>query len=209
MGAFFSSVDDKYELDDPGIHLTVGRIDTVNMKYEIAASVVGNKRRFIVNYDQLIDATPIEGITFHEKVLEYVDTTPTVYKPYVKPAASKIGNFIKKLPPVKNTPKKTYNSIDEYYADKYGSLLDEDYAWENDQFTYDTDKCKDPFYWNDGQVQVTEIPNDDLIASSELYQIVDLLEDHFKEIRNDSDALEEMKQQLAAFLIAVELELSQ
>ena len=40
MQAFFSGTDDKYELGDPGIHIVVGSINTKEMKYTIAASVV-------------------------------------------------------------------------------------------------------------------------------------------------------------------------
>lgn len=77
MQAFFSGVDDKYELGDPGIHIVVGSINTKDMKYTIAASVVGSGRRFNVAYDKLIDATPVSGEEFHPKVIDYVDyTTP-------------------------------------------------------------------------------------------------------------------------------------
>ena len=203
MNAFFSGIDDKYELDDPGIHLTVGKISTSNMKYEIAASVVGNKRRFIVDYDQLIDATPIEGITFHENVIKYVDySKPTYTKGLVRAATS---NILKQLPPAKDTnttTKKTYNSYQEYLNEKYGSHFDEDYSWEY-RDTWQ-EKYNDPFYFNDTFVDVTETP----LASSDIYPIIDLLEDFLKENRNDFDALDELKQQLAAFLIGLELEIS-
>lgn len=205
MGAFFSSIDDKYELDDPGIHLTVGKINTAEMKYEIAASVVGNRRRFIVSYTDLVDATPVADVTFHEDVLSYVDfTSPTTYRaPAPKPATS---NIIKKLPPAKN--QKTYDSIDDYFKDRYGSF-DEDYSWDMENYgAYMREMCKDPFYYQDGYVGSTESPNDVPDAQRLNYQVIDLLEDHLKEIRNDSDTLEEFKQQLASFLIEIELELS-
>lgn len=207
MNAFFSGIDDKYELDDPGIHLTVGKIDTKSNRYEIAASVVGNKRRFIVHFDQLIDATPIEGITFHEDVIKYVDySKPTYTKGLVRAATS---NILKQLPPAKDkntTTKKTYNSYQEYMNEKYGSHFDEDYSWEyRDTWS---EKYNDPFYFNDTFVDVTETPNDVPLASSDIYPIMDLLEDFLKDNRNDSDALDEMKQQIHAFLIGLELEIS-
>ena len=73
MKAYFSSVDDTSELNDPGIHLTIGEIDTEKRTYQIAASVVGNKRRFRVNYKYLIDTEPDETSNFHPNVLEYID----------------------------------------------------------------------------------------------------------------------------------------
>ena len=78
MQAFFSGTDDKYELGDPGIHIVVGSVNTKEMKYTIAASVVGSGRRFMVEYDKLIDATPSPGEEFHPKVIDYVDYTSPV-----------------------------------------------------------------------------------------------------------------------------------
>jgi hypothetical protein len=73
MNAFFSSVDDSNELGDPGIHITVGGIRPANgMNYELVASVTANKRRFKIPYAKLVDTDPIEEVTFHPKVLEWV-----------------------------------------------------------------------------------------------------------------------------------------
>ena len=197
MAAFFSGVDDKYELGDPGIHLTVGKINTKTMKYEIAASVTGNNRRFKLHYDKLIDATPVEGVTFHENVIKYVDySSPATYSPLVRTATS---NILKKLPPARE-PKKTYNSWHEYAKDRYGGYEDYGDQWQ--------EKYNDPFYFSDGIIDVTETTND-VPTSEDIYPIIDLLEDYLKQNRNDDDALEEMKQQLAAFLIGVEIEMSQ
>jgi hypothetical protein len=200
MNAFFSGVDDKYELGDPGIHLTVGKINTKTMKYEIAASVTGNNRRFKLPCDKLIDATPVEGVTFHKDVIKYVDyTTPVTYgykgAPLVRTVTS---NIFKKLPPVREN-KKTYNSYDEYARDRYGDYEDYRDNWQ--------DKYQDPFYFSDGIIDVTET-TDDVPTSEDIYPIIDLLEDYLKQNRNDADALEEMKQQIAAFLIGVEIEMS-
>jgi hypothetical protein len=211
MAAFFSGVDDKYELGDPGIHLTVGAINTKSMRYEIAASVTGNNRRFKLHYDKLIDATPVEGVSFHEDVIKYVDySTPATYtyqaKPLVRTATS---NILKKLPPAKNT-KAEYDSYDDYAKDRYGDWGDQttnDVPTSEDIYPIWYDKYHDPFYYNDGIVDVTETTND-VPTSEDIYPIMDLLEDYLKQNRNDSDALDEMKQQLAAFLIGVEIELS-
>lgn len=212
MNAFFSGIDDKYELDDPGIHLTVGKIDTKNMRYEIAASVVGSKRRFKLHYDKLIDATPVDGAVFHENVLKYVDYSAPTYK-YPTPVRTATSNILKKLPPAKE--KKTYDSINDYFLDKYGNPYGDDidshfygeFGWREWEEQRNTD-YKDPFYYNEGYVDVTEQPKDIPLVSEDIYPIIDLLNDYLKEKRNDSDALEEMKQQLAEFLIGVELELA-
>lgn len=73
MPAFFSGTDDQFELKDPGIHIVVGGINSTNRNYNIASSVVGSGRRFLVDYNALIDATPISGVTFHENVLDYIE----------------------------------------------------------------------------------------------------------------------------------------
>lgn len=73
MGAFFSGTDDSYELGDPGIHLVVGSINVKDRTYAIASSVVANGRRFKVAHKDLIESDPIDGVTFHENVLDYVD----------------------------------------------------------------------------------------------------------------------------------------
>jgi hypothetical protein len=221
MGAFFSAVDDRYELGDPGIHLTVGKIDTKSMRYEIAASVTGNNRRFKLPYADLIDATPVEGVTFHEDVIKYVDyTTPVSYghksSPVVRAATS---NILKKLPPAKENPvtKKNYSSYQEYCKEKYGlddgdfdplddGDFDPEYKWEYRDTRWQ-DKYNDPFYFNDSFVDVTESAKDVPVIAEDIYPIIDLLEDYLKQNRNDSDALDEMKQQLAAFLIGLEIEM--
>lgn len=209
MGAFFSAVDDKYELDDPGIHLTVGRINSTTMQYEIAASVVGNRRRFKMHYDNLIDATSVEGVTFHENVPSYVDySTPVYVKPAIRTATA---NILKRLPPAKenSTTKKTYSSYNDYLKDKYGFGDDFDDSGESWEYRDNwQEKYNDPFYFNDTFVDVTETQND-VPTATEIYPIIDLLEDFLKENRNDSDMLDEMKQQLAAFLIGLELEIAQ
>jgi hypothetical protein len=212
MNAFFSGVDDKYELDDPGIHLTVGKVDIKNNRYEIAASVVGSRRRFIVHYNELIDATPVDGATFHENVLKYVDTTPRA-TPAFRATRTATANILKRLPPAQQyhnkTEKKTYGSIQEYYRDVYGEIYGSE-TWDNESGgwqNFQTEKYNDPFYWNDGQVE-DEIQKDVPVVSEDIYPIIDLLNDYLKENRNDSDALDEMKQALSEFLIGVELELS-
>ena len=73
MGAFFSAVDDGNELGDPGLHITIGRInaDPKVMSYELVASVTADRRRYRLPYEQFVDTTPIKA-TYHPKVLEWV-----------------------------------------------------------------------------------------------------------------------------------------
>ena len=93
MGAFFSGTDDTYELGDPGLHLVVGSINLVKRTYAIAASVVAPRpgsttpnTRFKLDYSGLVDASPIEEVTFHPNVLEIVkfETKPSTGH-WVKP----------------------------------------------------------------------------------------------------------------------------
>jgi hypothetical protein len=72
MNAFFSDTDDRYELGDPGVHIVVGNIDTTKRTYQIASSITANKRRFLVPFKQLLDATAVEGATFHPDVLQLI-----------------------------------------------------------------------------------------------------------------------------------------
>lgn len=85
MAAFFSGTDDKYELGDPGIHIVVGSIKLSTRNYSIAASVVGNGRRFTVSHNDLLDATPVDDCSFHPDVLEFVKVErPVERKQYSK-----------------------------------------------------------------------------------------------------------------------------
>lgn len=85
MNAFFSGTDDKYELGDPGIHIVIGSIKIQSGNYNIAASVVGNGRRFEVHYSDLLDATPVDHCSFHPDVLEFVKVEkPVERKQYSK-----------------------------------------------------------------------------------------------------------------------------
>jgi hypothetical protein len=82
MTCSFSSTDDKYELGDPGIHIIVGSIDKQKRTYGIFASVVANGRRFKIPHKDLIETEPLEGYTFHEDVLDYVDYSKPVVTKY-------------------------------------------------------------------------------------------------------------------------------
>jgi hypothetical protein len=72
MEAFFSGTDDQYELNDPGVHIVVGRISIAANTYHPLASITNQKRRFILPFGDIIDVTPITGATFHPDVLGYI-----------------------------------------------------------------------------------------------------------------------------------------
>jgi len=71
MGAFYSGTDDHYELGDPGLHIVVGNINVTKGSYAIIASITANKRRFIIDWPKVIDATP-NAEPFHPDVLKAV-----------------------------------------------------------------------------------------------------------------------------------------
>jgi hypothetical protein len=178
MQAFFSAVDDKYELDDPGIHLVIGSIDTKNMKYAIAASVVGSHRRFIVEYGKLVDATPIDNAEFHEKVLDYVDASP----PKVKSFTSKTSAVI----PTKWT-KKVSKTEDWYNPNTWG------YGWDHDTNDYD---YSDPFYWQSDLNKPIPSTGDTL----KLWSVIDIANDYAKQNANDPNRLHNLREELMDFI---------
>jgi hypothetical protein len=119
MSAFFSPTDDSSQMSDPGIHFTVGDINTKTMEYKVAASVVAHGRRFIVNFNHLIDAAYKEDASFHPNVLEYVDITTPAITPYSKWMS-------RNLLPAKAGTLKEYSSMEEFWAETYGGSWAQD-----------------------------------------------------------------------------------
>ena len=182
MQAFFSGVDDKYELDDPGIHLVVGSINTKDMKYAIAASVVGSHRRFTVEYDKLVDATPIVESNFHEKVLDYVD--------YSTPVAKVFKSSTSSVVPVKWTKKESKETIRETWdnPNTWG------YGWEDyNKNDYD---YSDPFYWQGDSNNSTSSTGDTL----KLWSVIDIANDYAKQNANDPNRLHNLREELMDFI---------
>lgn len=173
MNAFFSGTDDKYELGDPGIHIVVGSIRPKELKYEIAASVVGNGRRFIVSYEQLIDATPVSNQEFNQKVLEYVD-----YKTPVKLFSTK-SNF------QKNTSTKLLEKKSESLKSNFNDLSN--WGWDE---SFDAD-FSDPFYWNN----VYDLP-----TKTKIWNVIDIAKDYVEENRTNIEALKSLEKELYDFL---------
>jgi hypothetical protein len=175
MQAFFSGTDDKYELGDPGIHIVVGSINTKDMKYTIAASVVGSGRRFSVVYDKLIDATPVPGEEFHPKVIDYVDySTPVVTYATKGGFTQYPSNWTKKET---KSVKTNWNNF-------------QNWGWE------DTD-YNDPFYWSNSYSSSNK--------SSNVWNIMDSAKDFVNENRNDFNALKELRDELYDFLSDLEI----
>jgi hypothetical protein len=93
MKPFFSGVDDQYELTDPGLHIVVGDIKQSDSTYNLVASVTGNKRRFHIKADDVVDLD-VDDVTntYHPNVLEYVSTT---FGKFFKPKATNVTNVTK------------------------------------------------------------------------------------------------------------------
>jgi hypothetical protein len=190
MQAFFSGVDDKYELDDPGIHLVIGSIDTKTMKYAIAASVVGSHRRFIVEYDKLVDAIPINNAEFHEKVLDYVDTSPPKVKVFTAATSTVV--------PTKWTKK--VSKIDDSLAEQWNDPNTWGYGWDYDRkgygWDYDTNDHNDPFYWHGDSTSSTSSTGDTL----KLWSVIDIANDYAKQNANDPNRLHNLREELMDFI---------
>jgi hypothetical protein len=227
FAAFFSSTDNDSELRDPGIHLTVGSINVKKQTYEIAASVVGNLRRFVVNYNYLIDTTPDQTSTFHPNVLEYIDYTTPVYT-----YAKHLGKFWKnskhqqkRLPPSKNFSRdnasnnyrewrndphhKNYNEerkiVDDYAYDRYQE-------WWANQPESDFERAievlskGDPFFYDEDGTILHGFTETD--SGETLKTFKETAERLIDSRLNDSDSLEELKEILSELLIGIELTLS-
>ena len=166
MPSFFSGTDDKYELGDPGIHLVVGDVKVKEMKYTIAASVVGSGRRFEMNYSNLIDATPVAEVTFHPKVTDYVDyTSPLTTTTY----ASGI----------------TYNSWSKKVSTATDGDTNDYQKWLNnthcDDFSGDV---SDPYHYSEGNYNYTPIR-----TRLKLWEIEELIKDYVTVHQHDINSL--------------------
>ena len=174
MPSFFSSTDDKYELGDPGIHLVVGSIDVEKMKYTISASVVGGGRRFLMPYSNLIDATPVESITFHPDVLKYVDysSPASIFTPV------KVHN--------KNNSKKS-----EQDSSDYTQWLEKHMKYDSTYSEY-RDYMDDPFYYSDKRVE------DGSSKLIKLWEIEDLIRDYIHQNSDDYNKIHHLYDMLKA-----------
>lgn len=124
MQAFFSGVDDKYELSDPGLHIVVGSISVDKNTYTLQSSVVAAGRRFIVPHTRVVEIGESRHM-YHESVLSCVTFARTTT--YGGLAST---NWHGGYTPAKFPPNKPLDTSGDYYpADSYAD--------------YD-----DPFYWS-------------------------------------------------------------
>jgi hypothetical protein len=186
MQAFFSGIDDKYELDDPGIHLVVGSIDVKNMKYAIAASVVGSRRRFIVDFSKLIDATPVNGSEFHEKVLDYVDAA--------LPKFIATTNYIA---PSKWTKK--VSKIDDRLDEKWNNP--NYWGWDEDAYM---ESSSDPFYWESDLNKSKSNQEYGLTV----WDVIDMASDYARKNADDQNRLHTLRDELMDFINDLDVSLS-
>jgi len=168
MASFFSGTDDKYELGDPGIHLVVGGINTKEMKYTIAASVVGSGRRFIVNYQDLIDATPQTSPEFHPKVIDYVDFTSPLVTTYGTTTSS---NY---------TPTKWSKKTSDDDSSSYQEWIRQVYGFN------DLD-MSDPYHYSEGNHTYGKGTSSSKPVA--LWEIEDLINDYLTQNQNDINKL--------------------
>lgn len=186
MAAFFSGTDDHYELKDPGIHFTVGSINTKTMTYNIASSVVAQGKRFEKGFDftDFIDANPITTVTFHPNVLEYVDTTPRASTF----SYSKFSNFTKRLPPASGSTKKhNFDSFDDYYKSRYFC---------------DFDDFNNPYGFAETPSKTYTYSAPSKVAP---HNIADLINDCITENVNDTQALQDLADELKGCLETLEI----
>lgn len=81
MNAFYSSIDDRSELNVPGLHVVVGKINEKANSYEYVSSIVVQKMRKTIDLDEVVDTSADDLIEdFHPKVLDYVKTVAQANK---------------------------------------------------------------------------------------------------------------------------------
>lgn len=124
MQAFFSGVDDKYELSDPGLHIVVGSISVYRNTYTLKASIVAGGRRFDVPHDRVVEIGGIKHM-YHENVLSCVTFAKTTTYGGAASTNWYGGYTPAQLPPAR-------------HPDKSGDYHP----------AYDSSDYEDPFYWS-------------------------------------------------------------
>jgi hypothetical protein len=178
MQAFFSPTDDKYELSDPGIHIVIGSINKSKKIYNLKASVVANYQRFDIPYDRIIDASPIDDCTFHEKVVTYVDYSPP------KPSIKKSAGFI--------------SSTSSYNRNTYQQ-------WHKDKFSQKKEEWEDPFFYTDGfDDGCTEFwstyQEGTLNEKVKEHQVEDIIIDYMKQNYDDVERMSDLASLLMSYV---------
>ena len=166
MDAFFSGTDDKYELGDPGLHIVVGNIDPKTGGHSVKTSITANKRRFIINFTDVVGAYTDVKTDFYPSVLTIIklpaaSTTPAY-------TSTRISN-INYASPYSPRPVIDYSviagemttfteAVDDLLMacertgmDRSTLLTKLSYDLEDQAFydpTFSTTTIEDPFYWS-------------------------------------------------------------
>ena len=168
MDAFFSGTDDKYELGDPGLHIVVGNIDPTTGGHSVKTSITANKRRFIIDFLDVVTPYTQVSTTYDPAVLAVIVlptpglSTGTSYKPvnigagsYVSPYSPQPAVDYSALAGEMTTFNEAIDDLltacDRLGIDRSTVLTKLSYDLE-DQAFYDplafTKTIEDPFYWS-------------------------------------------------------------
>lgn len=142
MAASPSSVDDKYELGDPGFHSIIGTINVAKMTYSLYTSITTNKTRYKIPIDSLIQIEKNET-QFHPDVLKYIVVEPRTYGTYQTGA---ITTRYGKSTSTSWVNRKTYSPWNNPAHDDY-----DDAYFSSDPFHYESNpkKLDAPLYYAD------------------------------------------------------------
>jgi hypothetical protein len=171
MDAFFSSVDDKHELDVPGLHVVIGNIKTEGKKrsYTLEASIVMRQRRMKIDPEEVIDLTPTKS-EFHPKCLDFIKK--------VKPPAPKKTEGWES----KSMDRKTFSGLFGLGDKKETKPRHWKPKWEEDDFSYD--QLDQPFEKTDAylalskreKIKFLELKKElEVLADSDRIQVKDAL----------------------------------
>lgn len=213
MPSFFSGTDDRFELGDPGIHLVVGGINTKEMKYTIASSVVGSGRRFLVPYDKLIDATPVSGCNFHEDVLNFVNVEAPKATTYFKGTTNSNWDWGKWNRSGNKSDKSLREEIEKQYEKvwKNKSRAEMRSAWMREEISesdFDLwnnaglEDYKDPFHYQDGSFALITPGTD--TSGPNIWNHLDSINDYVVENSDNIAEMNAMKHSLEQTLHDIE-----
>jgi hypothetical protein len=94
MSAFFSSKDDRGELTVPGLHFVIGSITAGS--YDIKASIVMNRARFLVPPTHVLETGDIPVVINDALVARFTDSETVPY-------ATEVETYVKKAQDVRNS----------------------------------------------------------------------------------------------------------
>jgi hypothetical protein len=127
MAAFFSGKDDRGELTVPGLHFVIGHITADS--YDIKASIVINRARFLVPPDRVLETGDIPYVTNDALVARFTDSEVVPYAPQVESYVKK-AQEVRKVAAVKpynyTTSTKEFGSFGRR---RRRSLKNAPYSW--------------------------------------------------------------------------------